>query len=533
MAMAAKVSDNRGRLNYSARGRLGVFAVAVVLGAAACGQVVACQVEDVDMYVGRTESEAKNKYDGTYTGEDCHFWVYVEWTAVDDGDAEDEDFEIKIQKKVGANWSTVHTETGDHVKDKVDENCSIVCDFAKSFEVSVTGVLGVGINMLRATVQRLETSDVVPCDQDSWVKVVEVEMFMDSGYTDKLRDWPAEGSKARDPKYVFRKDDPIYVQVQGLGQNGTQETSPNAVKVTSPSGGPLYLDLKETSGGSQTFRNSLAANGELLYLADTTSEGNDKDKIEIADEEVLQFELRCPLIGTISSYEDSNDVMVDRAEFGVEWKGDYGTYSEYATLDNAPNATGAFYDEMEAAEWWGDFNNGDLNSEESHWDSGGDSDYVDKVDFPLWYGHGEVEYLVFFVDKIEGVKQPPDRLYWTEIDWGDLDVDWVAIWACDFLDGPDYLLLDMAAGVHLICGYKNECYNQNFGEYFVDRLQEEPVAFAWFDTNQEFNDAGTVARVFGAVDGIGDTIEQAGGPIYVGRDPTSASDYDIWDHTAE
>jgi len=372
---------------------------------------------------------------------------------------------------------------------------------------------------------------------------------------DKLRDWPTAGSDPRSPKYLFHKENPIYVQVRGLGQNLTQETSPNAVRVTSESGGPLYLDLKETSGGSQTFRNSWAPNGELLYLADGTSEGYYKDTIKVQDEEVLNFELRCPLIGAIASYEDSNDVMVDRAEVGVEWQCDYDRYDPgdpgeppFGTLDCADDYALGFMQNLGWPEvplnpysWWDVFANGDLASQEAHWDSAGDSCYADNVDFAAWCGHGTRAHqlpriLRFFVDLIGGEKQPPDKLAWSEIQWGDEDLDWVVLNTCRFLDGTDVELKQMASGVHLICGYQTDMtVYAAAGEYFADLMDTtgDSVRVAWHQQCQHYQPRGNTARVFGASQCVMDGVRAGGGPIFVSRDPTSSSSYSHWDRTAE
>jgi len=261
---------------------------------------------------------------------------------------------------------------------------------------------------------------------------------------------------------------------------------------------------KEWPGDNdRTCYNAHAVN-ELLYLGeDSNDDANNNDTIEIQDEEVLTFWLEVP--PGSGTYIESNSVMIDRAQVGVEWQRDYETYSERGELGEAEYACGGFLDNIDTASrvWCKDFNNGDLSSKEANWMGAGDNDYVDSVDLALRYGHGDQDvfenYLAFFVDKVGGVKQPEDKLYWSEILWGDKDVDWVAIWSCYFLDGDDSDLKNMAdpGGVHLICGYVTEALDSNFGKYFAEHVRSETVKQAWFHTNREYNSPNTTARVFG------------------------------------
>ncbi|MHC4694814.1 MAG: DUF6345 domain-containing protein, partial [Planctomycetota bacterium] len=302
------------------------------------------------------------------------------------------------------------------------------------------------------------------------VTVIHVELFIDAGYTKPLDDWPKDGDLLRSPKYMFGETDPIYVQVKNIGTDpDVAETIYDAVSVNSessltspPEPAYVYLTLKETGVDTQIFRNSEAA-GELLYLFTSSSEGNG-DKIKIIDEEVLDFYLSIPP-GNTSYYKRSEDVMVDRAEVIVEWQSDYDTYDTYPTIGCADDFAEGFYDNLGTTNlvWFKNDNNGDLDSKEANWDYQYDSGYVDAADIALWCGHGPVDaagpYMRFFVDTIGGLKQSADKLYWSEIDWGDIDADWVVLNTCSFLNGTDTELKQMISssrGVHLICGYKTD-----------------------------------------------------------------------------
>lgn len=371
------------------------------------------------------------------------------------------------------------------------------------------------------------------------IEVVEVKLYRDSDYTKVLDDWPPSGGNPRSPSWLFAKENPIYVQVKQLGTDpDVAETISVAVWVVSeldPTGG-VYLDLKETGANTQIFRNSLAV-GELLYLDDSSSSTGSGDYIKVIDEEVLTFKLRCPLVGSISSYEDSTDVMVDRAEVGVEWQRQYSTYDFEIDLPEADDSSEGFYDNIGTATrvWFKNFKNGDLASEKSHWEKSGDSDYADSVDFAWWYGHTAAVLMEFFVDKVPGTKEPLDILLANFIDWGDQDMEWVVVNACSFLNADDSILKVMADGVHLICSYKTDSLDENDGQYFADLCDSSyTIKNAWFKTCDEYQRSGTIARVFGADYCAAESImSPATGPVFVTRDPTASSGYTHWDFLVE
>jgi len=374
-------------------------------------------------------------------------------------------------------------------------------------------------------------------DNTSTIFAVEVELFRNSSYTEELYDWPADGGYPRSPAYIFGKEDPIYVAIQNYAPlSDTLELYEEAVKVTSDLDSTgIYLDVKEWPGDNdRTCYNEHAVN-ELLYLGeDSNDDANNNDTIEVQDEEVLKFWLEVP--PGSGTYIESASVMVDRGEVGVEWQADYTSYSNTCgDLPEAPNSANGF---MNSTTWtyrgWSqNFNNGDLDSAESHWGSSGDSDYADSVDLAFRYGHGETDgyssYLKFFKDlDANSNPQAVDELYWDEIEWGDKDVDWVAIWSCDFMDGSDTSLKQMANGVHLICGYVTECLDVDCGQYFADALQNSSVKQAWFYTDDAFNPPEYIARVFGTELFENDHIY---GVQYPDSIPSDA--YTHWDFTAE
>ena len=334
-------------------------------------------------------------------------------------------------------------------------------------------------------------------------------------------------------------DELIYVKVPYYDLDGDstgEYFSAVMVKSESDTSGDIKLNIKEPYDGARSCYNEVAAAEELLYL-DSSSWQGAGDRIKVLDEEVLTFYLEMPPESGI--YVESNSVMVDRAEVGVEWQSDYGTYDlvpvHYPTLNCADDFSEGFYDELGTANfvWWQQFNNGDLDSNKSHWDSIGDTAYADNVDFAVWCGHGTTESetpraLRFFVDWDVGMnRQPPDKLTWSEVDWGDQDVEWVVLNTCRFLRGNDTELKEMASGVHLICGYYTDmtiyCYA---GEYFADRVDATSIKEAWWDQYDQYQEDSdeNIARVFGATECMNEDISGSG-PAEICRDPTSSSTY--------
>lgn len=141
-------------------------------------------------------------------------------------------------------------------------------------------------------------------------RCVDLKVFSDASIP--LDDWPKTATEIRSPKYIFGKEDPIYVEATNLGMNpALAETRNNLVKVTSESGGVARLTLKETDLESWYF-NNIAALGELLYLSDADSEA-DGDTIKVVDEEKLTFWLE--IQPGSENYVSCYRVMVDRGEF--------------------------------------------------------------------------------------------------------------------------------------------------------------------------------------------------------------------------
>ena len=358
--------------------------------------------------------------------------------------------------------------------------------------------------------------------------VIKVELFRDAACTKALDDWPEDTGSPRLPKYLFGSDNDIFIRVTGPAGLGNAYF---VVQVTSESDATgIPINLREVSSG--IYRND-SADGELLRLSDTSSQGAPADYIKVIDEEVLTFAAKAN--GTEVCLKD---VKVDRAEIGVEWQSDYDTYDPlsytYHTLYTADDFATGIYDNIgdSSLSWFKNFNNGDIDSKESHFASWGDSSWADAMDIVVWTGHAPpTHYLRFFVDLVGGVKQPVVQFYWDEIAWGDKDADWVVLNTCNFLNGTDAQLQAMANGVHLICGYATDMtIFAAAGHYFADQLEERQIRDAWHKQCEQYQPSGNTARVFGGSENGIETF-QYGGPVLVARDPSGSSTYTHWDYT--
>jgi len=341
-------------------------------------------------------------------------------------------------------------------------------------------------------------------DHSGLINVTRVELFRDSGFSKVLDDWPASGEDPRSPKYIFREEnDPIYVKVLWLGHNSDElENIPDAVKVTSAScPGGIYLELEEECDDCAEFKNSLAPDGELLYLSSLCSEGSDRDKIEVIDEEVLTFWLRIPPTGTPFNYVESVSVMVDRAEVAAVDGTD--------TLDAKE-----FWTSLVVDRWWG--SNGLYDRD--NWPTLGDDDKCvelgNESDFMYIAGHcwqsdsptriyglsgyglqtrGNANNL--HVADLPDVPDVPADNTWKR------ELDWLVLACCSTCyishttprtgPGKEWVdAMDDGGTVHGVMGYEygapggsTPTTDVQLADEFVSALASKTVKNAWIDTN--------------------------------------------------
>ncbi len=160
-----------------------------------------------------------------------------------------------------------------------------------------------GTHTLEVTVTNADDSSDTDSDTDT-VRMIRFGVFRDAACTKVLDDWPEDGSQLRSPKYIFGKEDYIYMEVEGPSGLGNSHFD---VRVTSESDSTtgVSLDLDEVTPG--VYRTT---SGEYLALADSTNPSGPADLLKVLDEEVLDFHLEAG--GDIVC---QKEIMVDRREF--------------------------------------------------------------------------------------------------------------------------------------------------------------------------------------------------------------------------
>ncbi len=144
--------------------------------------------------------------------------------------------------------------------------------------------------------------------------------------------------------------------------------------------------------------------------------------------------------------------------------------------------------------------------------------YVDNVDETFYCGHGWGGGFTFESNHDDGSIVPADPLVTAGGDWGDLDLEWLALLSCQVLTaehngqrwwqrwGPPF------DGLHLLLGFQTNAYDDpDFAERFADyQLGREflgglitwpalPVRSAWFQAAAEEQPGGVEAVVMGVI----------------------------------
>jgi hypothetical protein len=163
----------------------------------------------------------------------------------------------------------------------------------------------------------------------------------------------------------------------------------------------------------------------------------------------------------------------------AEWVNDY--HGQQPPLSLSDDAAIGFYEELSSApNWQGRFIIGDDNglAQEIHWKEATDSNYIDNTNFAYFAGHGASDRIVFYHPSDENQRS----LYYNEAQWGNGQVDWIALDACNVLQesGKDNWK-SAFKGLHSIVGWHTNAYaHQNFGNIFSARLKlGDTIWYAW------------------------------------------------------
>ncbi len=162
------------------------------------------------------------------------------------------------------------------------------------------------------------------------------------------------------------------------------------------------------------------------------------------------------------------------ASIGIEWVNQYhGRASDLANNDD--NARG-FYRKLDGVETfdWGDDFAWDEDFEQSGVGSpaaGTDQVWADDVDIVFFSGHGSRTSLLF-----GDAKHDDGRAGNTEMQLGDINLEWIAFDGCQALDWDSGAVWNrwgwpVFHGLHMIVGFHTICYDRkDRGEKFAERL---------------------------------------------------------------
>jgi hypothetical protein len=178
---------------------------------------------------------------------------------------------------------------------------------------------------------------------------------------------------------------------------------------------------------------------------------------------------------------------------GIEWVQKYNGLQ--ADLSNTKAQAEGFYNTLNATRQfnWGDDLAWDQDFEESGvgLPSGGtDTTWADNVDFVFFSGHGSPNGFLFGVKIDDAVAKP------SEIRWGNRQLEWIALDACNVLerDGVfDRWGWPVFRGLHIILGFHTTTGDEpDRGRLLAQYLNSGwSVRDAWIRCCQDTEDSGT------------------------------------------
>ncbi len=180
-------------------------------------------------------------------------------------------------------------------------------------------------------------------------------------------------------------------------------------------------------------------------------------------------------------------------EVGVEWIEDYSG-SGLGNLQNTQEDAESFYNALGSIGWVKRFSYGNSLAWESDFEKGDvggyDILYIDSLDFAYFSGHGSPT-AFFFGTSHDGDGSYTYRVHYTEAEWGDEDLEWLVISACEVLkyDDPAGDVFDrwgwgVFKGLHMILGYDTISYDRVVGDTFVSYMTRGmKIKDAWIQAN--------------------------------------------------
>lgn len=188
-----------------------------------------------------------------------------------------------------------------------------------------------------------------------------------------------------------------------------------------------------------------------------------------------------PLVRAGNDDANSKEVM-------VEWVEDY-TARGWGYLDHQQEEATAFYNRLGNLGWTKRGNWGNDTAWESDFEKssvgGWDTSYIDSVDFAYFTGHGSPSHFSF------GYEHDGDGAYtWmvhhSEVEWGDTDLEWIALACCNCLQESGirnrWGTNSVFKGLHGILGFHStsQATGASLPNKFVDYMIEpRTIGNAW------------------------------------------------------
>jgi len=398
------------------------------------------------------------------------------------------------------------------------------------------------------------------------------QIFDEANFEVMLTDYPAEGERQRNPKYMFGKEDPVFIQVRNIEPG--QGTLLRRIRVSSESA-PSYVEitLKETATDSGVYRNVAGEWSDLLYLGEES--GGAPTHVGVIDEEVIKFQL-VTSSGEYADIQAEYHVMVDRAECGSGYY-NYIDVPKWPQLNSTTDIhndflgmltdTKAGYSKPDPAPilWSTYAGAGDAVCRKNDYAEPTDTDKADAADIIIWSGHGTDtgtpnNYYCAFLDASKNIQ----KLHHSDVRLGNADAEWAIFQTCRFLNtskeesnGPGHgtatdediinELKQMFAGCHLVCGYKTKnrmyahfaeklisCINCDQGsDHGLDVGSIMEIAFIRATRHCPMRDQDMYPRIFVAVDCRPDWLYSEGtkklAPVTLSRDPLPTDNYHFYE----
>lgn len=186
-------------------------------------------------------------------------------------------------------------------------------------------------------------------------------------------------------------------------------------------------------------------------------------------------------ISIVQAADDANN-----REVGVEWVWNYASCGIGSVYNTGTDAQG-FYNALGNIGWTRVFNWGNGNAWESDFEKasvgGSDNFYADAVDFAYFAGHGSPS-AFYFGTPHDGDGAWTCRVHTSEASWGETDLEWLVLKACQTLQFSNWGVFDRwrpaFQGLHQILGYDTIAYDTtNTGSTFVKHMTGYWTGF-WF-----------------------------------------------------